>query len=139
MTGWDGFAKRLRQDLAQLSAGDTVLLRHGYRIVQFQQLPRLLRAEVVSNAFLPPEEQLDQAQQALLTADGWHAPAGRNDPNWSFDLPWPATSAQYDELTARLVTALRDVIGAAAPADLTVEAWNDGPTEPIPLDLAICG
>ncbi|MBV1853865.1 TY-Chap domain-containing protein [Catellatospora tritici] len=137
MTAWDDFAALLRQDLAALAAGDTVLLRHGRRIVQFQQLPRLLRAEVVGNAFLPPEEQLTEAEQASLAAWGWQPPQGQTEPNWWFNLPWPATSAQYDALTARLVAAVRDGSGVADPAQLTVEAWHDGPTEPLPLNLAI--
>ncbi|MDI1466342.1 hypothetical protein QEZ54_35725 [Catellatospora sp. KI3] len=139
MTGWDDFAARLRQDLAALAAGDTVLLRHGHRIVQFQQLPRLLRAEVVGNVFLPADEQLDQAQQASLAAWGWQPPQEQLEPNWWCDLPWPAPSAQYDALTARLVAALRDGIGVTEPSQLTIEAWHDGPTEPLPLRLAIAG
>ena len=61
----------------------------------------------------------------LLSAVGWREPTPEDEvPNWTYRLPWPATTAEYDHLTVAAVTALRDVQEIAGPTDLVYRSWE---------------
>jgi hypothetical protein len=133
VSDWSDFAARLRRDLADLADEDIVILLYGARGVQFVQTPRLLLTEAIMGSVHAPP--VAEQEHAALVELGWIPPDVPRFTNWHRELPWPATSAQYDATTSRLVQTLRAVLGVADPSDLAVKAWNDKTHDA--LDLSI--
>ncbi|GIF96986.1 TY-Chap domain-containing protein [Catellatospora citrea] len=134
MSDWTDFAGRLRRDLADLADEDIVILVYGVGGVQFAQTPRMLLTEAITGPVHAPP--VPEQQHAALVALGWSPPDVPHYTNWHLELPWPATSAQYDATTSRLVQTLRDVLNVPSPADLAIKAWNDKTHQPLDLYLA---
>lgn len=136
MNDWSDFFRRLRRDLADLADEDIVILLYGDHGVQFAQTPRMLLTEAVINSGPVSARPLPEQAHAALVALGWNPPDVPRFTNWHLELPWPATSAQYDAATSRSVRTLRDVLGVPSPSDLTIKAWSDRTHEPLDLSLA---
>ncbi|MFJ6631169.1 TY-Chap domain-containing protein [Streptomyces sp. NPDC091376] len=133
MNDWNDFSGRLRRDLADLADEDIVILLCGDRGVQFAQTPRMLLTEAITGPGPIPAQPLPEQEHAALVALGWIPPDVPHFTNWHLELPWPATAAQYDAATSRLVQTLRDVLGVPSPSDLTIKAWSDKTREPLGL------
>lgn len=136
MSDWNDFAGRLRRDLADLADEDIVILLYGDRGVQFAQTPRMLLTEAIISPAPIPAQPLPEQEHTALVALGWSPPDVPHFTNWHLELPWPATSAQYDATTSRLVQTLRDLLGVPNPSDLAIKAWNDMTCEPLGLSIA---
>ena len=131
---WDEYEQVLARILDALDAGQFLILRSADRpgFVQFAAHGMHgLRAEAVSNPFLPPDHQLgDDALGAALRL-GWQPPTGapdttpEHDPEGSpnYFLEWPAPVPYHD--VARLaIDTLTDVFDVAHPARLRYEAFT---------------
>ncbi|KOV51226.1 hypothetical protein ADL00_41225 [Streptomyces sp. AS58] len=130
---WSDFFGRLRRDVADLADEDIVILLYGDRGVQFAQTPRMLLTEAIISPGPLLAQPLPEQEHAELVALGWSPPDVPHFTNWHLELPWPATAAQYDATTSRLVKTLRDVLGVPSPSDLTIKAWSDKTHEPLSL------
>jgi hypothetical protein len=91
-----------------------------------------MRAEAISNAYLPPHDQLTLQQLQALDALGWRLPTHQPDfavsgeaamgsPNQYIDFPGPAP---YADVALIAVRTLRDVFGAASADDLEYHAFE---------------
>ncbi|MFF2777378.1 hypothetical protein ACFVU3_21005 [Streptomyces sp. NPDC058052] len=146
MTGWDGFAERLAEQLAGLPAGAIVIVAEtgvpgkarGARYAQFRQDPEALHAELSGDRHLEGAARAGGEGGRLIAAAGWSGPDPANAGNWSSDLPWPAPSAGYRRLASMVVTGLHAAFGIPGPESLAYTAWdgNDGNR---PLDLPLLG
>jgi hypothetical protein len=121
---WDELAAAVAARIPVLRDGDTLILEHDGRYVQFRQAPDALYAEAVANRYLPPERQVGPDAEADLGQLGWHRPTPPGHHNWWRELPWPARSQEARELADALVATLRRVYAVASPDQLGVEAFN---------------
>jgi hypothetical protein len=130
---WDEYANVVARILDALDAGQFLILTPADRpiFVQFAtQGTHGLRAEAVSNAFLPPDHQLDADALASALRLGWQSPTGEpsatsEDPEGSpnYFREWPAPVPYHD--VARLaVDTLTDVFGVAHPGHVRYEAFT---------------
>ncbi len=121
---WDEFEQRLARLLSRLPEETYLVFRASdNRWVQFSQGSADLVAEVVGNEYLAPAWQLDDAAAAAMTAVGWELDLFKTK-NWGRTLAWPATSAQYAGLARAGVSALRESLQVAQPADVSLEWWT---------------
>jgi len=141
MSTWDEFAAGLRKTLARM--GDGVLLvlnRRGqpWQHAQFAQYTDELFAEVSGETVQDPAvgDRPTPEGQRLLEAGGWEPPSPSDGYRWHRFVEYPPTSAEYHEIVAAVVTALRDVNGVTGPEELTYRAWNskDG-NKPWPVQI----
>jgi len=133
---WAPFGEALVGVLAALAEDEFLVLSSKRRahVVQFAAGGATgLRAETLSNAFLPPADQLDEARESALADLGWQRPThtpeqadlGEGDPdgspNWYRDWPAPPPFAEVAELAVR---TWRDVLGAVHPGRLHYRAFR---------------
>lgn len=134
---WPSFTRRLAETLGALADGQYLILAatHIQRYVQFACCgAQGLRAEAVSNAYLPAHDQLGPTQLDALGAAGWRppthapeAPASDRRPNGSvnhyadFEVPVP-----FDAVAELAVDTLANVFGIADPGQLEYEAFRRG-------------
>jgi hypothetical protein len=130
---WAAFSAALERTLAGMADGQFLILtaRGSGRCVQFSaQGADGLRAEVVSNHYLPGPDQLDDDQVARLLADGWQPPTGTPEeatperdpsgsPNFFVDLPNPV---DHGDLARRTIRTWM-VLGVEAPKALVYDAF----------------
>lgn len=130
---WESFTQALAAELAELPAGALVVIseRDGARFAQFAHDSHRIYAEVSGDQHLPEGQRLSPDVERVLAEAGWQPCPGYGN-RWA-ELAWPASSRQYRELAARVVTALRDGHGIVQP-DLHYSAWNER-AENEPLDL----
>ncbi|MFD0692100.1 TY-Chap domain-containing protein [Actinomadura fibrosa] len=126
---WGSFADGLAEDLVTLAAGALVVISEpgepGWRrYVQFSQQDDRLHAEVVANAFLDESSRTSAEGEQKISQAGWTAPKVAHD-NWTSELAWPASHADYRVLTEKIVLALRDGYGITSPESWRYRAWND--------------
>ncbi|GIH14073.1 TY-Chap domain-containing protein [Rugosimonospora africana] len=126
--GWDGFARALGHELKRLPMEATlIIIERGNPLhyAQFFQDKGELQAEAPGGTFDDPIGSLSMRDRRLLAAVGWREPTREDEvPNWTIRLPWPATTGEYERLTAAVVTALRDVQEIPAPASLVYRSWE---------------
>jgi hypothetical protein len=131
---WTAFTEGLTRTLAALPVEGVLIVTHDAGLVQFLHGGAAIRAETGGS---PSAD----GRQVLLS-DGWEPPPEGVRANWSEELPWPATSADYRRLAERSVRALRDAYGIPSPDRLHYEAWINGTDEPFDppgLDIARVG
>jgi hypothetical protein len=132
---WADFSADLAKALSTLTCGQYFILEQanqkGY--VQFASQGDLgLRAETVSNAYLPADSQLDPAQLAALTALGWrpptHAPgapaaerprSGSVNHHADFDAP-----LQFDAIAALAMRTLGEIFNVVGAGQLRYRAFD---------------
>lgn len=121
MADWTDFEARLLATFRIVS--DRVFLivaseADPTRYVQFAVEADRLRAEA------PGVDVVADADESVLRAAGWQAPAEPRE-NWTSTLDLPALTAEYADLAARCVAALRDGYRVADPDELGYRAWRD--------------
>lgn len=126
MTNWSDFETQLASTFRQVS--DRVFLiiaseGDPARYVQFAGQANQLDAEA------PSTDVVTDADESVLSGSGWTAPSAAQ-PNWSSSVPRPALAAEYRELAARCVAALRDAYGIASPDALGYRAWREAEQMP---------
>lgn len=142
---WPGFVAALVGDLADLAPGESLVLEvvpeggasPSSYYVQFAARPDGLRAEAVSNAFLPEPAQLHDAEIDRLEQLGWQPPDPPALPNFSREWPAPV---HHEDVADLAVATLRHVHGAATPADVRmkeVPAATPPPTLLPPTDATV--
>ena len=131
---WNDYVEVVARILDALDAGQFLILSSADRpgFVQFETHGMNgLRAEAVSNAFLPPDHQLDDDALAAALRLGWQRPTGQpdtipeRDPEGSpnYFREWPAPVPYHD--VARLaVDTLTEVFDVAHPGRVRYEAFT---------------
>lgn len=127
MADWADFEGRLRATLRSVT--DRVFLivaseADPTRYVQFAAEGDRLYAEA------PGVDVVRDADEAALREAGWREPVDAG-PNWTSELALPALTAEYAELAARCVVALRAAYRLTSPDELGYRAWRD--PEPLPV------
>jgi hypothetical protein len=131
---WDDYANVVARILDALDTGQFLILSSTDRpcFVQFETHGMHgLRAEAVSNTFLPPEHQLDDDALGTALRLGWHPPTGQSDNTPEDDLEgspnyfseWSAP-VPYDEVARLAVDTLTEVFDVAHPGRLRYEAFT---------------
>jgi hypothetical protein len=134
---WDAFITALATELSRLPDGAVVVIedsgnRNHY--AQFMQSSDSLRAEVASDPEPPAAISIPPATEERLRQSGWQPPdANGSLPNWSYDLPWPASWRDYQELAATMVAFLRDTLGIVAPTSMVHRSWINHTNEALEL------
>lgn len=142
---WPGFVAELSRTLTGLAPGESLLLEvvpdgsvgPSSYYVQFALRPAGLRAEAVSNAFLPEPAQLQDTEIERLEKLGWRPPDPPALPNFSRDWSAPVP---HEDVADLVVATLRHVHGAATPADVRmkeVPATTPSPTLAPPPDATV--
>ncbi|MBK8648955.1 MAG: hypothetical protein IPN16_20950 [Gemmatimonadetes bacterium] len=133
---WSRLATRLASALDALAEDHYLVLsvvgRH--RFVQFAQQGKWgIRAECVSNAYLPRRERLSKSDERALSGLGWAPPnlvqigsKVRGDdphgsPNWYIDFARPIDYSALVDLTVR---TFRDVYDVRHPSTLRYKAFE---------------
>lgn len=118
---WDAFRTQLASTLREVT--DRV-----YLIVATTENPRAyvqFTADLESlTAEAPGSDVLTSARESVLSAAGWSAPEPGRD-NWFSLLPFPALTAEYDEVAGRCIAALRDAYRIPGPERLAYRAWRE--------------
>src|SRR5580704_7528355 len=125
-TSWDRFAERLAEALAQLEAGQNLILSVRQRpnyYVQFERDTDDLRAECVSNAFLQEDEKHDQPTLVALLELGWNPPTPERrsgSPNHFRDYE---SLVAYSEVADFAITTMEKVLKVRQPDELVYKAF----------------
>lgn len=132
---WATLRDRLAEALGVMEEGQYLILtgaRSPYYVQFAMEADSLLRAEAVSDAFLPKGKKLGKAQTAALAELGWRAPAGdsrgkrsprRSSGSPNFQGRFEGTDEFADAATIAVQT-LRDVYGFRRPASLRYHAFE---------------
>ncbi|WP_433562650.1 TY-Chap domain-containing protein [Nocardia sp. CA-151230] len=129
MTDWIQFEAGLAEELAMLPAGalitiDTKAPDTEPGFAQFAQSEEKVVAELGAYADLDRDAGAAAPGAAVVLAAGWHPPDGNDHENWWVELPWPVTTATYQQLAAMVVIGLRDAFHVSSPTRLVYDAWN---------------
>jgi hypothetical protein len=131
---WSEFGRRLVPVLAALEEDEYLIvgIKGTNRFVQFAgQGAHGMRAEAVSNFYLRGEEQVGEAQHALLLRLGWHAPTNLPDEfgheptgssNYYLDLRPPL---DVPEIAALAVNTLLGPFDADHPVQLEYRSFAE--------------
>jgi hypothetical protein len=132
---WQPFAMSVADALERLQEDQFLIIsaKKSNRFVQFAGQGSFgLRAEVVANAFLTPDEQIDHAGLDELREIGWSAPTG--SPEESTPEQDPDGSPNYfmecqnsfdaSRLAGVMVQTFRKVLGVHHPGFLEYEAFD---------------
>jgi hypothetical protein len=125
---WARFERDLAAVLSTLDGEVLVLdVKGTAAYVQLRAKARRFRCEAVSNAFLPPQEQLDDGRISALLALGWRPPAPTSStsggsPNFSHAFAAPA---RPDDVARLLVRTLREVYDVPSPEHLEYTSFDD--------------
>lgn len=132
---WTQFTGRLVMALAALEEDEHLLLqvKGTNRYVQFMDQGGYgMRAETVSDYYLPEGEHLGEADYRYLMKLGWHAPTlvpgtsvegADGSPNYYLDLARPLP---LDDVAVMAVLTLIHVHRASHPGELEYEARSSG-------------
>lgn len=131
---WDDYADVVARILDALDAGQFLILTPADRpgFVQFAtQGTHGLRAEAVSNRFLPPDHQLGADALAAALRLGWQPPTSEpgatpeRDPEGSpnYYREWPAP-VPYRDVARLAIDTLIDVFGVVHPGRVRYEAFT---------------
>jgi len=131
---WNEYAKLVARILDALDAGQFLILTPADRpgFVQFAaQGMQGLRAEAVSNAFLPSDHQLGDDALAAALRLGWQPPTGEpgttpeHDPEGSpnYFCEWSAP-VPYRDVARLAVDTLTEVFDVSHPARVLYEAFT---------------
>ncbi|MQY08873.1 hypothetical protein ACRB68_69840 [Actinomadura sp. RB68] len=128
------FAAALARCLRDLPVGGVVIIEEaGFRsagkgFTQFRRYPDYLTAEVPGDPGPPPSPgaRVGAAITQMLTESGWQQQDPDRGGNRWFELSWPATTSDYQQLATMIVTALRDAFRIPSPDALRYHAWNEG-------------
>lgn len=132
---WGPFAMSVAGVVARLKEDQFVIIsaKRSNRFIQFAgQGSYGLRAEVVANAFLHPDERIDEAGLEDLRNLGWCAPTGSPEaatpelapdgsPNYFMQCPTPVDSTKLADVA---VQTLRQVLGVSHPGFLEYESFD---------------
>ncbi len=135
---WDGFERDLTTVLAALENDQPLVIssKRGNRFVQFMKgvsseggVPQL-RAEAVSNDFLPRSRRLTRKQLAALVELGWSAPTHRarepavpnGSPNFHRDFEG---TLPFGEIARFAVSTLAEIFKVALPKDLEYRSFQE--------------
>lgn len=133
---WPPFQKRLASVLAQLEEDQFLIIsvKAGIGFVQFAGQGSFgMRAETVSNSYLPKTEQLDRKQVSALAELGWVSPTGSPEnstpetqpdgsPNFFRDFEQPVN---HETIAKLAVATLAEVLRVPHPGFLEYEAFGD--------------
>lgn len=134
---WPPFTKSLSEVRAVLEEDQYLILERkgGWGFVQFAaQGPQGLRAEAISNAYLPADRQLSPNAVKRMADLGWLSPTGspesstpRQDPDGSpnYFLDWPRP-VPFDKVAQVAVDTLVDVYEIAHPGWMHYKAFARG-------------
>jgi hypothetical protein len=118
---WDSFQSALVETLAGVEPWHFLVVRERaqpHRSVQFAMEDAKLHAEAVGNDDLPDDSKISPEGELTMQLAGWQLP---REGSWWVDQAWPATTDDYRRMSARAVTALRDVFGVPSPTALETE------------------
>jgi len=132
---WPTFGKKLAAVLEKLREDEFLVIstKKSNRYVQFAGQGAFgLRAEAVSNHYLPRAERLDKQQIAGMKGLGWHAPTASarkstpegdpdGSPNFFVDFTMPVPCTAVAELAIR---TLAEVLRVPHPGNLQYEAFD---------------
>ncbi|GAA3291656.1 hypothetical protein Dvina_06310 [Dactylosporangium vinaceum] len=126
---WDEFAAALRTELSRLGDGMTVVIvwkERSWLSAQFAQGRQSLWAEVSGQRLGDAEyTRADTPEdRRILGSHGWLPPDPAETFWWHRTVAYPPTSAEYREIVAGVVAALRDVNGVPGPEHLGYRAWE---------------
>jgi hypothetical protein len=139
-SAWPRFAQSLSEVLAVLDEDQFLVLsrKDGWGYVQFAaQGPAGLRAEAVSNAFLPPDHHLSSDATKRMTDLGWAPPTGSpkesataKDPDGSpnYHRDW-ARPVPFDTVAQVAVDTLADVYAIGHPGWMHYKAFARNGTQ----------
>lgn len=130
---WDDLETRLAEALGALEEDQYLILsaKRGYGYVQFAAQGSFgLRAEAVSNHYLPPEHALGEAELATMRELGWNeptrkpsepAPEGQSmgSPNFFHDFERPV---HFADLARVAIRTLVEALHVSHPGSLEYEA-----------------
>jgi type III secretion system-like peptide-binding chaperone len=121
---WDDVVDELAARLPRLRDGDAVAIEVGERFVQVKQFGQVLSAIASGvDPKLREHVRVSAEQSRHMLALGWRLP---DEMTHSLpDLPRPVSAETAGRVARLLVATLRDVYGAATPADAVVESHND--------------
>ena len=132
---WPDFERRLAEVLTLLSEDQFLIIsqKKTNRFVQFSAQGSFgLRAETVSNAFLPDSERIRPKEERALLALGWQVPTGSaaestptadpdGSPNYFIEFTNDVPFAVVAEMA---VKTLADVLGVPHPGILEYRAFD---------------
>ncbi len=129
---WERFAQVFARALLRLRDGSTLILtRPGNNYVQFQYSTgrdatgHFFSLEVSSQAVREENAQLTEADQECLRELGFAgAEPPFQDENWRIDQDRVIDTDLAEQCTGQALRALREVVRAQRPADLSVKAFN---------------
>lgn len=133
---WSPFTQALTTALGKLQEDQYLILslKHSHKFVQFAAQGAFgMRAEVVSNGYLPEPEKLNEQQLGNLIDAGWHTPSGSHteatqagdpdgSPNYYFDFSAPVSFEAVANLTVRTLT---EIFQVPHPGRLQQYAFDD--------------
>lgn len=121
-SSWEELTDRLAARIPLLEFNDVVqLVASGNRFTELIQLDGTLDLDAVSNEFLPPEGQLDAAQEQAMRDKGWRS----GSPLWTHTVDkWPLNSRDAAQVAGLMVSTLRDVYRVADPSEIDVKTFN---------------
>ncbi|MEU4625189.1 hypothetical protein AB0G04_35100 [Actinoplanes sp. NPDC023801] len=124
-SSWEELTSQLAVRLPLLEFNDVIqLTAPGNRWTELMQLEDSLALDAVSNEFLPPDGQLDAAQEQEMRNRGWQSPL----PLWTHQVDkWPLNSRDAARVADLMVSTLRDVYRVADPSDIEVTSFNASP------------
>jgi hypothetical protein len=136
---WDDVTEELAGWLARLRDGDALSLDVGPYFVQFKRFgPQVAVIASGTGAGLPEEARLSPEQARRMEALGWEPP-GVDVTHRLPDLPRPVSLDTARGVAALMVTTVRDVYGADAPADATFSSHSDRGHHPPTLTTVAVG
>lgn len=127
---WSAFEQVLTPTLTALDREILILEVKGTSLyVQVMATRRTMRAEAVSNAWLPKRERLDSTRIAALSALGWSSPTEqpgdehvpKGSPNYSREFPMPAAAREVARL---LIETLSGPFRVSTPDGLSYHAFR---------------
>ena len=121
---WEQFTESLAARLPRLRDGDTIILSSGPFYAQLQQGPDWIQVEASSNESLPPDHRLSGEQEQRLREQGFQDPSPPLESNFHIQQGWPLSGHAATQLSAMIVTALRDVYGIEDAGHVQEKAFN---------------
>ncbi|GAB1644197.1 TY-Chap domain-containing protein [Krasilnikovia sp. MM14-A1259] len=122
---WNQLQQELAAEIIRMKEGDTVILLSGERFVQMRQGADTLKAEAVSNRWLPTHLQLTPEDEREMVALGWQPPEpDLGFHNWRSSTEWPLRTQDAEQLSERLIATLRDVLDVSDPNLLDRRTFN---------------
>ncbi|MFF2555439.1 hypothetical protein ACFVUS_30845 [Nocardia sp. NPDC058058] len=131
VTNWESFADRLVVTLPRLRESEWMVVStaSGNGAQFCTDGDDELLCEILAGDILDNGQPLSDQHKAELTRLGWRMPSksywGYDNANWEMLMDPHATEAQIREVAQATVSALRDVLGIAAPQHLSLKAQSN--------------